>query len=356
MLIFGLSEFLSRCFLEHPRLKEKPKLDWSAICDPDLGYRLKSGAVGPGGVGVNSINSLGFRGPEISLKKTKDVIRILAIGGSTTYGAGVNNDQTWPAILQKQLNNTLNIQVEVINAGVCGYLSDHHLFRIKNEFTQLKPDLFIIMMGINDINTVLFTNTTYEAVRRNKMLISNINLLESIKLFLLKNSVLFYYLDLKLRSFFRYIKLKASGKKDLEESIKEALILYYNNYLEIIEFCKKERIEIVSVNYPWIINYNLSKNQNYKNIADEFPCPYYEFNLYWQAGPLLKEINDGISKKNDMINIDLQVIFDRMEDKNSLYFDYVHLNEEGNHYIAKEVARVLINQYLNRYSENEYNT
>jgi len=45
-------------------------------------------------------NSAGFRGKDFPTKSQK--IRIVTIGGSTTYGVGVSDDDTWP------LNSSIN--------------------------------------------------------------------------------------------------------------------------------------------------------------------------------------------------------------------------------------------------------
>jgi hypothetical protein len=68
----------------------------------------------------NPVNSRGFRGPEIHDKKigTK---RIVCLGGSTTYGTGLNYSDTYPAILQEKLDKKFGKGIyEVINGGQPG--------------------------------------------------------------------------------------------------------------------------------------------------------------------------------------------------------------------------------------------
>ena len=43
--------------------------------------------------GENKHNQLGFRGDDISVEKPKDTYRIVAVGGSTTYGSGVEDSR-----------------------------------------------------------------------------------------------------------------------------------------------------------------------------------------------------------------------------------------------------------------------
>ena len=64
------------------------------------------------------INSHGFRGPEISEDKPSNTFRVFVVGGSTTYGSGVNDANTITALLQKKFDEkNQNQTVEVINAG-----------------------------------------------------------------------------------------------------------------------------------------------------------------------------------------------------------------------------------------------
>ena len=44
-------------------------------------------------------NSHGFRGDEFEKEKPDDTFRIFTVGGSTTFGIGAEDDETWPAHL-----------------------------------------------------------------------------------------------------------------------------------------------------------------------------------------------------------------------------------------------------------------
>src|SRR5688500_11275167 len=70
-------------------------------------------------------NSFGYRNDEFSVEKAKDVYRIVALGGSSTYDIRIeDNEKTFTAQLQKLLKEEYGYRnVEVINAGVPGYNS-----------------------------------------------------------------------------------------------------------------------------------------------------------------------------------------------------------------------------------------
>jgi hypothetical protein len=71
---------------------------------------------------IARINSQGFRGPEVALDKHPRTLRIACIGDSHTFGYGVGDSETWPAVLQELLDGgETGLRVEVLNFGVQGY-------------------------------------------------------------------------------------------------------------------------------------------------------------------------------------------------------------------------------------------
>lgn len=65
---------------------------------------------------VNS-NANRMRGGPITPQPEPGVFRIACLGDSVTFGWGVEDDQAWPAVLQRQLRAE-GIQVECLNVGV----------------------------------------------------------------------------------------------------------------------------------------------------------------------------------------------------------------------------------------------
>lgn len=104
-------------------------------------------------------NSLGYRNPEFSLQKDSNTLRILALGGSTTYGF-LNKDprSTWPAILEVQLNKALDQPVEVINAGLNYGTSAELLASYTFRHRYLEADWVLYHGGGNDAAPVVFPN------------------------------------------------------------------------------------------------------------------------------------------------------------------------------------------------------
>lgn len=102
--------------------------------------------------GFKQNNSLGYRGAEISMEKAKGVVRILALGGSTTYNypSVLDPSQTWPAQLEALLREKAGAKVEVINGGLNAGTSAEILAQYIFKHRYLKPDIVIYDAGWND--------------------------------------------------------------------------------------------------------------------------------------------------------------------------------------------------------------
>jgi lysophospholipase L1-like esterase len=99
-----------------------------------------------------SINSLGFRGDEFTIDKPPRTIRIATVGASTTFCGEVPNDATWPARLQTLLQRAHpEVAIQVINAGVPGYVAAQSLANVRHRVLPLKPDLVIYYEANNDM-------------------------------------------------------------------------------------------------------------------------------------------------------------------------------------------------------------
>jgi hypothetical protein len=90
---------------------------------------------------THSHNSQGFRGAEFPVVKTKP--RIACIGGSTTYGIGIGDDQTWPFYL----NQLLQPNAEALNFGIPGHSSVEHRKLLPYVLARYSPDIVILQMG-----------------------------------------------------------------------------------------------------------------------------------------------------------------------------------------------------------------
>ncbi len=118
----------------------------------------------------DDVNSLGYRGPEIAMPKPDDVYRIVAVGGSTTYGLFLDLWQlAYPRQLEEMLQRVYGYEgVELINAGVPQYSTWESAVNMLLRIPDLEPDLVIIYHGINDVGVRLTDPDFYDGLNTGK--------------------------------------------------------------------------------------------------------------------------------------------------------------------------------------------
>ena len=101
------------------------------------------------------INSLGFRGPEVELEKPDGVTRILSLGESSAFGDGVQWDEAFAPVLERELRQR-GQDVQVWNGGVRAWSSVQSLRFVEQEIERLDADAILFYHEVNDfLPTVL---------------------------------------------------------------------------------------------------------------------------------------------------------------------------------------------------------
>jgi len=99
------------------------------------------------------INSMGFRGREVSRQKPPGTFRIICLGGSTTFDSGsVGRALPWPEVVETELRRRLKTEsIEVLNLGIGGAMSLDSLIDLQMRALDLQPDLIIVYQTHNDL-------------------------------------------------------------------------------------------------------------------------------------------------------------------------------------------------------------
>jgi len=75
--------------------------------------------------------------------------KILVLGDSLSAGLGVDYKQSWPFLVQEELNSA-GYAYTVINAGISGDTTSGGLSRLPKLISQHQPELLILELGGND--------------------------------------------------------------------------------------------------------------------------------------------------------------------------------------------------------------
>lgn len=169
-----ISLALAEIVLKHFNIRPVRKSSWDFITndpsslkffslDPDRIYRINPNTTVEGPSDYVT-DSFGFRTNPSHLGKSPSPKRIIMVGDSTTFGHGVEENKTFPFIVEQQLNNQYK-DVWVDNAGTPGYGLDQEYLYITNELLpKYKPKYLIWNVNLNDMydsnNECLFRKTS----------------------------------------------------------------------------------------------------------------------------------------------------------------------------------------------------
>ena len=153
LLIFlaGIGELVLRLFI--------PKIDYrgiSKLTSSPIAYEMIPNIrVVREGIAI-STNSDGFRDADFSGEPKLDQFLIAVLGDSFTFGQGVPQSETFPAVLENLLNQAHNIpKFRVWNLGVSGYNTEQESYLLKSFVLPRKPNWVVVGYNLNDYEPIV---------------------------------------------------------------------------------------------------------------------------------------------------------------------------------------------------------
>lgn len=315
----------------------------------------------------NQINDFQLYRKSFHIQKKTGVVRILAIGGSTTYGFGLSGDQAWPSRLESKLNKSFPGKFEVINLAYLGghleaFISDFkHVGRVyiprdkwinglrlkANDmanwgWAELNPDIVIAVPIVNDTApdyTYFRNNTSQSGLSR---FFEN-----SVENFpVLRNLAVTYYLKVVLQK-----RQVTTGKFNEDETLEKISETYHKNLSTFLSLWGRDK-KIILLGLPWLFS---------KNDAD------HEVHLAMNMWGITdqKELMDELSyfPKLEQIEINTRAKFQNdhavtisevggslkakpYKDRVRFYLDPVHVTAEGHELFADEIYDLVVTENL----------
>ena len=305
--------------------------------DKDLVYKLNPKYKG------KDVMHNGFRGLTFSREKGSNTFRIIAVGGSTTWGGDNSYRDSWPFQLEILLNENEkeNIRYEVINAGVSGYGSAQHYARSKKELLKLSPDMVIIYSAWNMVGGL--DNDVYYWVPDNVVKPGS-SVLEKISAFLTDNSVIFAKLRVMFPRYLDAFNLSVKNAEKLESRFTE-LIEKHKQYLKkTVQLLRENDVMPVLMKYPQVYKKG-GLNEMETAMLKDRSLELFEYRDYLgrQYSLIIKKI-DELGKENNVLIVDSSGCFDGFDFSKRLMFfkDQMHLTNEGFPIQAKAVYADLV--------------
>ncbi len=90
----------------------------------------------------------------------KNIVKILCLGDSFTFGMGARKEYAYPKQLERRLNENKfeNKKYVVFNVGVPGNTSSKLLNHLEEDLQAFSPDIIIVLIGMNDRFCIEETN------------------------------------------------------------------------------------------------------------------------------------------------------------------------------------------------------
>lgn len=316
------------------------------------------------------VNSFGFRGEEIKIRKPKNVFRIVILGGSTVLNREVSYEKNAARLLEKMLGQRYeNKKIEVINAGKDGYTSEHSLIQYLFMIKDFDPDLIIMWHGIND----MYVSCTPTDTQFGSFLPDYGHSLGAAA------RVAFSYFQsrpivaVKLVSmdfFVRFLQenLYSDIIKDLQETRQNeeakkylyskvnflishdypSIKTYKRNLESLIRILDADGVNLILGNQPNLYKKSMNLKEARYAIYPRLVCQkdgkYYSLDSIRYGINLFNSTTKQVAKENNIPFLDLEAAIP----KSTKYFvDMVHYSEEGNLALAKSLfAKIVIDEYI----------
>ena len=315
------------------------------------------------------INSDGVRGDEVE----SDVdYKILVIGGSSSECSYLDQSEAWPQQLQHQLQRKLSgRRVWVGNAGRSGITSHHHrthLYFLLPQFEDI--DVVVVLGGVNDLTYRLAMDDAYaprvveepeveRALVRRSFSIRpdsyNRTLPPHKRMELWRRSTELMWVVAR-RTLLpddrglayqkrRARRASATGFRDALPDLEGALDEYASNVRAMIELARQYGCRIVFLTHPSMwrgdMPPELSRLLWFGAVGDQRvrePGEYYSVTAL-QAG--LDRFNLRLMEVCSAAGVDCLDLAPQVQADTTIFYDDVHLNEQGARRVAELTANFL---------------
>lgn len=303
----------------------------------------------PGLVGIKnySINSLGVRGDEI--EKPYDHY-VIAIGGSTTECLSLDDNETWPYLIQKMLNEK-GKHVWVGNAGKSGAKIQEHvedLPQLIKQFPQVKT--VVILVGVNEVYAIL-RNTLEQNSSFNFSIpefLKNLFVWKQIQTFSRKY---FTQVHLNQENTADYYKLvrenrRRSSKVDTAPDFSNYLIQYQASIRQLNEICTENAVRCIFLTQPTMWRENLNSEEDsllwfgWGGYDQMTSGKYYSVEV---LSKVMSKLNDALLRECKNQKLECIDLANLLEKDTTTFYDDCHFNISGSLKVAKILSGYLIN-------------
>lgn len=279
--------------------------------------------------GLAHINSDGFAGPEL-LADGPDLWRIVSIGDSCTYGGG-HLTESYPAHLQRLLEDRPGRRYEVVNAGISGLDSELARRRLVSKVLPLEPDVVTIYVGWNDLMKYDPVSQAGESPWSGIARVLD-------RMWLAKGLRKLIFFHVRPRA--NPPRTGAEGRSGRFAEFKPAV--YEASLREMVRAVREAGAEPLLLTLSTVVREDMSVDALRRAgvVFPYFPSAYGTGDLR----DLVASYNRAVRRVGIEMGVpvaDVGKRFDALPDPTAFFWDTMHTNHEGNALVAAELAREL---------------
>ncbi len=353
-LIIFVTIALGLVFFEYLNYRNVSKINYSHVWPPNLEYVFHPNSSIFNGISGKShftINSLGYRGNEI--KNHDDEYRILIVGGSTSECLYLDNTETWPYILMKKLEKTIdNKKVVTMNIGKSGHGIRNNLLALKYLPDYYEPDLIIILTGANDLLFKLSRKDAWQPFNESEFNSAESYTFSVSSSYTWKSTIIhkiYKVIDLKFKKVepqdgigntLVENRLKRQNAENWITEIPDltlALEDYERSLERVIELSIEKNSTLIFMTQPYLYKENMTSEEDASLwMTYDFGEIYYPTETMIYSMEEFNKIPLKICENNkDVFCIDLEKKVPKTLDYT---YDDMHFNENGASFVAEEIS------------------
>lgn len=300
--------------------------------NPKLIYELKAGSGG--------INSDGFFDKERSIPKPPETFRIAVLGDSVAFGAGVEQKNNFPSVLESLLNKlkpyvNTKTKFEVLNFSVYGYNTNNEIEVLKTKVGKYAPDMIILAYTLNDNDPIphafpVWLNFTKPVARPPQFFFKFWHL--PLTRFLIRHSHLFRFIVKKIWA------LNVNNAFLGEDIDHHKLVREGFSDLKI--FSQKNNIPVIILFHPLL---------DYETNSDSDKEASIIRDLAVQNGFIFVDMLENYRK---LIDTPKRLWIKDAKNPMDKIRDFCHPNTAGHQAIARTLSRVILKTLIKKLPEN----
>ncbi len=268
---------------------------------------------------------------------------IIFFGGSTTEGLFVNENDRFPAVVEKNISKKLKRKIKVLNSGVSGNNAFHSILLLQSKGLKYDPKVVVLMNNVNDYSLLSKTGSYFIAPPNRSIIDDGLDSRKWLSYKILrniKNLLMPYIYDDILRNY-KYLIFNSpdefEGFRDNSlYSPEEVLHEYENTLRSFIKICKAWNIVPVLMTQAHRIGPDTERH-----VFSE--SEKINLDIYWKYHKLFNDKVRQIAYEENIKLIDLEVSI--INGKKQYIYDTVHFNSEGSKVVGNLISNELIEYF-----------